>query len=131
VIIDFGLARHLGLPDLTLTAEGAAIGTPLYFAPEQFVGTKRDIDHRTDLFALGILIYQAITGNHPFRAAATGIPALQKAICDGEDHFGQDRFKALPLRWQVLLRSVLARARAKRPATAGQVASLLVKLKGI
>ena len=131
VIIDFGLARHLGLPDLTLTAEGAAIGTPLYFAPEQFVGTKRDIDHRTDLFALGILIYQATTGVHPFRAAATTMAALQKAICDSDDHFVQDRFKELPPRWQVLLRSLLARTRAKRPATAGQVAALLVKLRGV
>src|ERR1700680_4833426 len=66
VIIDFGLARLLALPDLTLTIEGAAIGTPRYFAPEQFDGTKYDIDHRTDLFALGILIYEALTGESPF-----------------------------------------------------------------
>src|ERR1019366_6588709 len=66
VIIDFGLARHLSLPDLTQTVEGAAIGTPLYFAPEQFDGTKHDIDHRTDLFALGILLFEALTGEHPF-----------------------------------------------------------------
>ena len=40
VIIDFGLARHLTLPDLTQTVLGARIGTPAYFAPEQFDGNK-------------------------------------------------------------------------------------------
>ena len=53
VIIDFGLARHLGLPDLTKTIQGARLGTPAYFAPEQFDGNRHDIDHRTDLFAVG------------------------------------------------------------------------------
>ena len=66
VIIDFGLARHLGLPDLTQTLQGARIGTPVYFAPEQFDGNKHDIDHRTDLFAVGILLYEATTGEQPF-----------------------------------------------------------------
>lgn len=60
VIIDFGVARHLDLPDITNTSQGAGIGTPLYFSPEQFSGTKRDIDHRTDLFAVGVLLYQAL-----------------------------------------------------------------------
>lgn len=60
VIIDFGVARHLDLPDITHTSQGAGIGTPLYFSPEQFVGTKYDIDHRTDLFAVGVLMYQAL-----------------------------------------------------------------------
>ena len=46
VIIDFGLARHLGLPDLTKTIQGARLGTPAYFAPEQFDGNRHDIDHR-------------------------------------------------------------------------------------
>jgi len=40
VIIDFGLARHLDLPALTRTSDGAAIGTPMYFAPEQFSGSS-------------------------------------------------------------------------------------------
>jgi serine/threonine protein kinase len=131
VIVDFGLARLLSLPDLTKTADGAAIGTPLYFAPEQFEGTKREIDHRTDLFALGILMYQALTGTHPFHAPGLTWAGLQKAVCEGDDHFGGDAFKALPTRWQVLLRSLLARPRAKRPVSAAQVAALLTKLRGV
>ena len=68
VIIDFGLARHLDLPDITKTSEGAAFGTPTYFSPEQFTGTKRDIDNRTDLFAAGVILHQAVIGTHPILA---------------------------------------------------------------
>jgi serine/threonine protein kinase len=52
VIIDFALARHLDMSSLTNTDFGARVGTPKYFAPEQFMGTKRDIDHRTDLYVI-------------------------------------------------------------------------------
>jgi eukaryotic-like serine/threonine-protein kinase len=131
VIIDFGLVRLLSLPDLTKTADGAAIGTPLYFAPEQFEGTKREIDHRTDLFALGVLMYQALTGAHPFDAPGLTLAGLKKAICEDDDHFGKDPFNKLPNRWQVLLRRLLARSRAKRPMTAAQVAALLTNLRGV
>lgn len=131
VIIDFGLARLLSLPDLTKTSDGAAIGTPIYFAPEQFEGTKREIDHRTDLFALGLLVYQALTGTHPFYAPGLNWAGLYKAVCEGYDHFGRDTFKALPNRWQVLLRSLLARPRSKRPMSAAQVAALLTTLQGV
>jgi len=131
VIIDFGLVRVLSLPDLTKTADGAAIGTPSYFAPEQFEGTKRDIDHRTDLFALGILLFQALTANHPFYSAGITWPELHKAVCEGNQHFENASFKALPHRWQVLLRALLARSRASRPQTAGQVGTLLTALGGV
>jgi serine/threonine protein kinase len=60
VIIDFGLARILSMADLTNTSDGAGIGTPLYFSPEQFLGTKHDIDHRTDLFPVGVMLYEAL-----------------------------------------------------------------------
>ena len=76
VIIDFGLARHLNLSDLTRTDEGAELGTPLYFAPEQFLGTKRDIDRRTDLFAFGVMLFQAAK----MAADAIGVPVLGSAV---------------------------------------------------
>lgn len=131
VIIDFGLVRVLSLPDPTKTADGAAIGTPLYFAPEQFEGTKRDIDHRTDLFALGVLLFQALIGTHPFYFTNITWPELHKAVCEGDQHFEGGSFKALPRRWQVLLRTLLARSRANRPQTAAQVALLLNGLRAV
>jgi serine/threonine protein kinase len=132
VIIDFGLARHLALPDLTQTAAGAGIGTPKYFAPEQFEGTKHDIDHRTDLFALGIMMYEALTGESPFYSAAmTSRAQLQQAVCHSTVHLSKASFLGLETRWQTLIRRLLEQERAKRPADAAQVASVLRKLGGV
>ena len=93
VIIDFGLSRHLNLPDLTQTIDGAAIGTPRYFAPEQFDGTKDDIDHRTDLFALGILLYEALTGESPFyNPQITTRGQFRQAVCESTVHLTKPSF---------------------------------------
>lgn len=129
VIIDFGLARLLGLSDLTRTSEGAGIGTPLYFAPEQFTGTKHDIDHRTDLFALGVLIYQAVVGQHPFLlGAVTNMQQLQEAVCQSIEWRTVGSFQTLPRNWQLLIGRLLEKDRARRPQDATQVNAILRKL---
>ena len=106
IIIDFGLARHLDLPDLTSTSQGAAIGTVAYFAPEQFIGTKYDIDHRTDLFALGILIYYAITGQHPYWQLGMSMSDLKIACCEKSDYLNAEYFQSLPSEWKTLLKRI-------------------------
>ena len=129
VIIDFGLARHLGLSDLTCTSEGAAIGTPLFFAPEQFTGTKREIDHRTDLFAVGVLLYHALVGHHPFLTGGmTGLAQLRDAVCSSSDFQNDTAFLALPERWRTLVARLLSKERAQRPRAAEQVASIIRQL---
>lgn len=128
VIIDFGLARHLDLPDLTKTGDGAGFGTPDYFSPEQFQGTKHDIDHRTDLFAFGVLIYQALLGRHPFRTSSTTRAELEKAVCESNDCLSDADFGKLPKEWQLLVRRLLAKTRVDRPREAGQVAKILREL---
>ncbi|MBX3410395.1 MAG: serine/threonine protein kinase [Phycisphaeraceae bacterium] len=129
VLIDFGLARHLYLPDLTQTGQGAGIGTPMYFAPEQFDGTKIDIDHRTDLFAVGVLLYQALVGVHPFAVAGMTFAQLRDAVCDSRVFVGQQRFDALPAKWKLLIGKLLAKDRVARPSGADQVAAILRKLR--
>jgi len=130
VIIDFGLARHLDLPDLTRTELGARIGTPTYFSPEQFTGTKRDIDVRTDLFAVGILMHEALIGRHPFWVQDMNLQELAVAVCKSEDFREAAEFRALPREWQILIGRLLAKHRAKRPAGPGQVRDILRKLRG-
>lgn len=129
VIIDLGLARHLGRPDLTRTAEGAALGTPIYFAPEQWSGTKKDIDHRTDLFAVGVLLYEALVGRHPFYfPQMTSRDELQAAVCTKDDHLEAEDFKVLPPGWQLLVKKLLERPRERRPADAAQARTIIEKL---
>jgi eukaryotic-like serine/threonine-protein kinase len=128
VIIDFGLARHLGLPDLTKTSDGAEIGTPLYFAPEQWNGTKRDVDHRTDLFAAGILLHQALTGEHPFFQPGMSRVALKDATCTSTTFQTRPAYTQLRKEWALITSRLLEKERVRRPASASQVSGILSKL---
>jgi serine/threonine protein kinase len=73
MVTDFGIARAISEGDSRLTATGIAIGTPTYMSPEQAAG-ERNIDGRSDLYSLGILGYQMLTGEPPFVANST--PAI-------------------------------------------------------
>jgi eukaryotic-like serine/threonine-protein kinase len=73
MVTDFGIARAVSDGDSRLTATGIAIGTPTYMSPEQAAG-ERTIDGRSDLYSLGILGYQMLTGEPPFIANST--PAI-------------------------------------------------------
>ncbi|HDP36140.1 MAG TPA: serine/threonine protein kinase, partial [Candidatus Hydrogenedentes bacterium] len=64
-VVDFGIART---HDSTLTQDGALIGTPTYMSPEQFMGQK--VDARSDLFSVGIILYEMLTGEKPFTGEA-------------------------------------------------------------
>ena len=65
-LIDFGIARALKLESLTMTEVGIGPHTPGYGAPELFQYAKADIDSRADVFSLGVILFEALTGKHPF-----------------------------------------------------------------
>lgn len=68
-ITDFGLAkREFG--DITLTLHGQAVGTPAYMSPEQALGESRFIDRRADLYAMGVILFELLTGQQPFSGDA-------------------------------------------------------------
>lgn len=64
VLLDFGLSHHAGLPDLLAEETRAPIGTHAYMAPEQVLGIRGD--SRSDLFAIGVILYEMLTGELPF-----------------------------------------------------------------
>jgi len=67
-IADFGIAKALsGSVSINLTETGTTVGTPHYMAPEQAMGS-RDVDHRVDLYALGVVLFECLTGTLPFDA---------------------------------------------------------------
>ncbi len=109
-IVDFGLAHVQGAAQLT--REGAQMGTPAYMSPEQALGG--DVDHRTDLWALGAVLYEMVTGERPFEAAS--IPAtLYRVVHDPPRSL--DRVPA-PLR--PVLQRALAKDAAARFASAAE-----------
>lgn len=65
-LIDFGIARALNLNSLTMTEARVGPHTPGYGAPELFQYSKKDIDSRADIFSLGVVLFEAVTGRHPF-----------------------------------------------------------------
>jgi len=80
-VIDFGIARALDqrLTERTLlTMHGQIVGTPEYMSPEQAQLEPADVDARSDVFALGIMLYELLTGTRPFRADAPGITSLER-----------------------------------------------------
>ena len=81
VVTDFGIAKALSAASgSTLTSAGMAIGTPSYMSPEQAAG-ERDIDGRSDLYSLGIVTYQMLSGQLPF-TAPTVAGILMKQITE-------------------------------------------------
>jgi serine/threonine-protein kinase len=73
-IMDFGISRAITPEgDLRLTETGMVVGTPIYMAPEQAMG-RADLDHRVDLYAVGVVLYELLAGKPPFTAAS--YPAL-------------------------------------------------------
>jgi len=117
-LTDFGLAR--GVEDVRLTRTGFVAGTPLYMAPEQAHG--ENIDHRSDLFSLGSVLYEAASGRHPFEGK-TPLAVLRRVADET-----QPALIELDPNFPVWLSDVIDRLLAKNPddrfQTAAEVAEI-------
>ncbi len=73
-VTDFGLAKRLNA-DVTISSEGQVVGTAKYMSPEQASGKTRETDPRSDLYALGVIMFEMLTGDVPFRGTVSALLA--------------------------------------------------------
>lgn len=118
-LLDFGVAKREGVEPLELTHTGVFIGTPFYMSPEQLVD-PRTVDHRTDLWAVGVVAYVCLTGQLPFQA--NNLAALSVAIHAGEVTAPTRIRSELPGAVDAWMRRALAREREDRFASATELA---------
>jgi len=130
-LLDFGLAKHepaptAGSTDLTrppaaLSSAGMLLGTPAYMAPEQV--EARPVDARTDVFALGGLLYELLTGERPFPASSAA--AVMGAILRDQPEPLAARCRDCPAGLIQLVNACLQKAPAQRPRHAKEVLTAL------
>jgi WD40 repeat protein/tetratricopeptide (TPR) repeat protein len=118
-ITDFGLAKQLG-DEQARTASGSVMGTPSYMAPEQAEGRVRDISPATDVYSLGAVLYEQLTGRPPFKAA-TLLDTLDQVRSQEPVPLRQFQAK-IPHDLQTICLKCLEKEAAKRYADAYELA---------
>ncbi|HEX4422934.1 MAG TPA: protein kinase [Kofleriaceae bacterium] len=113
VITDFGIARSGD--EVGVTQIGALIGTPRYMAPEQLAGAQ--IDHRADVFALGVMLFELATGTRPW----TGDTAIAIAVAQATQAARPIAAPHVPAAFARLIEQCIALDPVRRPAHAAQV----------
>jgi serine/threonine protein kinase/tetratricopeptide (TPR) repeat protein len=122
-LLDFGIARRLFDPAaLRLTQAGSALGTPMYMSPEQAQGSL-EVDVRADIFSLGCVFFECLTGTPPFMADST--TGTLARVANDEDIDVDGKCRGVPPRLTNLLRRMLAKRAQGRPATMVEVLSEL------
>ena len=127
-ILDFGIAKQLGAGDLgPTTATGTNLGTAHYMSPEQAQGARRAIDHRTDIYSLGVVLYEMLAGRKPYEGESYN-ELLIRIVTQSPvplDAFNPD----LPPELVSLVHRAMAREPADRFRTALEFADALARLR--
>ena len=118
VLLDFGLSYHAHYPDLLAEETRAAVGSPAYMSPEQVVGVRGD--PRSDVFAIGVMLYELATGELPFGAPSSQAGLRQRLWMDPEPP--RRRRPDLPAWLQEVILRCLEPAAADRYPSAAHLA---------
>ena len=121
-VVDFGIAKALSdSREDALTRSGLVIGTPEFMSPEQLLGDP--VDARTDIYALGCILYQMLSGAKPFDAD-TREQMIRRRLHEPPPHV-RDIVPSVPKRIDTLIAHMLARSTAERLGNASEVSSSL------
>jgi serine/threonine protein kinase len=123
-IMDFGIARVRGAEHMTI--DGLLMGTPAYMAPEQGLG--EEVGERTDLYAVGVMLYRLLSGALPFKADSP-IAMLQRKVVDAPRALNEQR-EGLPGWCEAVVLRALARSPADRFQTAEEFRDALGRAAG-
>ena len=126
VVLDFGLARELG-EETGLTRTGQVYGTPHYMSPEQLSTDRVPVDARTDVYSLGVTLYESVTCKRPFEA--TTRDGLYRAILEGVPVDSRKNNPAIPPDLKVVLQTAMEKDRDRRYQTALDLAEDLRRVR--
>ncbi len=124
-VADFGLCRDLGADRLHVTQPGTTMGTPLYMSPEQAQG--QPLDHRSDLYSLGVTFYHMLTGEPPFRADSAVALALKHV--NEQPVSLRVRRPDIPIELERLVLKLMAKSPADRYQSAAEMLADLAKIR--
>jgi WD40 repeat protein len=117
-ITDFGLARLVQEAGTRTTQSGRIVGTPAYLSPEQVLAPAR-LDGRTDVYSLGVVLYELVTGEQPFRGQ---VHMLLEQVVHEEPRPPRQLNEAVPRDLETITLKCLAKERARRYSTARELA---------
>lgn len=122
-VLDFGISKLVGQESTSLTATGAVCGTPRYMSPEQAQGLE--IDQRSDIYALGLILFEMLTGTHPF-TRSTVAEILRAQIDDPVPRLHEMGLKiGAPDAIDLVIQKATSKAAANRYATMTELAGAL------
>ncbi len=126
-VLDFGISKSLlgaSVAELSLTRTSVLIGSPLYMSPEQMRSAK-DVDTRTDIWSLGVILYEMITGRPPY--TGDSIPALCASLLNDVPLSMLALRADVPPELETIIRHCLAKDRVDRYGTVSELARALAQ----